>query len=125
MRILPFSKRAQKFYKMNHCYLLAQVTKEGLLVNVSTFSERNPTFLKGDRVLLLMTTRGTSYQKAVDAMHHCVRINKRYKWVLEWIDCSFEAHMKKPDLWRKADNGEIHVKHCNLESKFLASLSAT
>ena len=119
------SKKFWKKLKAHRGYLLAQVTKEGFLVNVSTFSERNPTFLKGDKVLLLMTTKGATYQKAVDAMMHCVRINKRYKWVLEWIDCSFEAHMKKPELWRKADNGEIHVKHCNLESKFLASLSAT
>ena len=119
------SKKFWKKLKVHRGYLLAQVTKEGFLVNVSTFSERNPTFLKGDKVLLLMTTKGATYQKAVDAMMHCVRINKRYKWVLEWIDCSFEAHMKKPELWRKADNGEIHVKHCNLESKFLASLSAT
>ena len=119
------SKKFWKKLKVHRGYLLAQVTKEGFLVNVSTFSERNPTFLKGDKVLLLMTTKGATYQKAVDAMMHCVRINKRYKWVLEWIDCSFEAHMKKPELWRKADNGEVYVKHCNLESKFLASLSAT
>lgn len=119
------SKKAAKNLKIHHCYLMAAVNKDGTLRSVQTYSEKNPTFIVADILITIMGTKGTSYQKANAAMMHHLNTNKRYKWALNWVSNDLETHMKKPELWKAARNGEIHVKHCNLESKFLEALHST
>jgi len=120
------SKKQAKKLKIKHCYLMASVNKDGTIKSVQCYSDSNPTFMVGDTLVRIMETRGSSYQKAAQAMLHCLRINTRYRWALDWVNQQdYKTWENLPNLWKTAKNGEVHVKHCNLESKFLASLSAT
>lgn len=110
------SNKDWKKMMIKRCYLVI-IYKDGAVSSIQTFSEKYPTVVMGEGLIHVMKTKGSSYGKAFAAMKHCLRINRRYNWMLPWINDSWEAHMNKPQLWEKARNGEIRIEHLSIESK--------